>query len=351
MSIQAALLHDELVHIFEFCDESDYLNFRLVCKLWHSAVETNLCITISPHVLVRTQRYLSAVRLMNGPRSCRSGIPLHPHMVLREACSHSHCGIIRYILTRFKNIKPAKVNDAIERLTIGGAAIVFYEHGYDCKLFALEHTVIHNSIKLAKYLPSQYSISADDIEHVAARGYIELARIIRSKIEIVTGMTDDIFRNIYELNFDIAMLFVKFVSDDMKIILYDNILNEHAIAIKYHEAVRELAPAVTALKEKIAREAALNNILSTVKKAIVRGLRRIYPEIEDPINDVRIRFNLSHEDMVQINWDLPWNYTYEIKYDYVDGRKVISEFYVYRIYNSDRVEEEVRIDNSACILS
>jgi len=351
------LSHDELVHVFEFCNESDYLDFRLVCRRWNQAVESSLMVHVSPHVLVRERKYLSAIKLMNGPKVARKGIPLHPHFVLREACIIPHSGIIRYILGRFNQIHSGRVAGSIKQLTVGKvgpaniqAAIVFYLHGYKCDGFNLQHAIAHNSIELARILPSQKSISAKNIELLAYHGDIELARVIRSKISNVTDLTDAKFREIYCLNFDVAMLFVKFVSDDMKVILYDNILNEHAIAINYHEAIREIESNVTSYKQKIIQNNAAAEILVTVRRAILRGLSRLYPEINNLADDDRIRIDLSHYDIVKVKWDLPWSYKYEIEYDFIGGEKVISGFYVYSIYNVSRMEKEVRMNGGDCSL-
>jgi hypothetical protein len=351
--------HDELVHVFEFFNESDYLDLRRVCRTWNQAVESSLT-RDSPHILVRTRKYLSAIKLMNAPRVCRRGIPLHPTSVLREACITPHCGIIKYVLDRFKDIKRSRVFNAIVWLWTNGithanvcAAVIFYQHGFGCRGFTLQHAITHDSIELARFLPCQETIQVKYIKMIAVRGDIEFAQVIRAKIKSIHGMSripDDKFRKIRDLNFDVAMIFAKFASGDMKVILYDNILNEHAAAIKYHEVIREIKPDVIAHKEKVARDAAIEGILVTVKKTIVRGLRRVYPEINDPAHDIQIKFNLTHADMMRVKWDLPWNYSYEIAYGYVDGKKVISQFYIAGIYNVSSPEKEMRKDNTDCIV-
>ncbi|SIP86063.1 Hypothetical protein PACV_350 [Pacmanvirus A23] len=107
------LNHDCLVYIFDYLNELDILDFKLVNRTWDSAVESQIKYG-NPCELISRGKYLSAVKTMQLERKQRRKLKIkyEPIDVLKKACEIAHFGLIKYILQRF-NIRKQKANHAI----------------------------------------------------------------------------------------------------------------------------------------------------------------------------------------------------------------------------------------------
>lgn len=316
------LNNDTLRIVLSLLSEPQRLAPRLVCKQWNESVMV-LCEKDHIHDLIYNWKYISALKLILGPRKERLGKPLHPEKVLKAACWKAHYGMISLV---FKLFPMVKVKDSFKELlndrrniSVGLATLLFLQRGYeppsDC-VIDLEFAATCNCIELAEYViakkgtkVAKFNPFADTVVHAATNNNMEMAKLIVSTFDKDAECQFYTFKTILSNSVDIAVMCAPFLTESACAGVYDWLTTAEEKEDEKKEKIlpliseRALRKKEADLKERLQNEA-YDEILEIVQVNIVRTLRKKYGV------EPAIKFTISREDVKKIDWEKPWGYSF-----------------------------------------